>query len=181
MADLIAGGWQVSGIFLAQSGPFLTPTQGGSADPSGTGTGNYRTQRPDRIGKGSLSNQTVDQWFDKSAFVCAGQQNFANKYSCTVGAGGTNPAPIGRFGNSGVGILNGPNSVTLSMGFGKSFVITERVRAFIQGTYTNILDRTNYSNPNTTITSSSFGRITSASSSDFGGNRTGQVAVRLQF
>ncbi len=181
MTDLVAGGWQISGIFLGQSGPFLTPTQGGSADPSGTGSGQYRTQRPDRIGNGAAANPTVGQWFDASAFVCAGQQNFTNKYSCTVGAGGSNPAPIGRFGNSGVGILTGPDTVSLSMGFGKSFSITERIRASIQGTYTNILDRTNYNNPNTTITSSGFGKITSAALADFGGNRTGQIAVRVQF
>ena len=179
--DLIAGGWQLSGIFLGQTGPFITPTQGGSADPSGTGSGLYRTQRPDRLSLGIPANQTIDQWFDKSAFVCAGQAAFANKYSCTVGAGGANPAPIGRFGNSGVGIIEGPGSVTLSMGFGKSFQVTERLRAMIQGTFTNILDRTNYATPNANISSSGFGRITSAAVSDFGGNRTGQIAVRLQF
>ncbi len=181
MTNLLVGGWQLSGIFLAQSGPFLTPTQGGSADPSGTGSGFYRTQRPDRIGAGSLSNPTVDSWLDRSAFACAGQAAFSNKYSCTIGSGGSAPAPIGRFGNSGVGILEGPGAATLSMGFGKFFTITERVRAGFQATFTNILDRTNYNPPSVNISSSGFGRITSATSSDFGGNRTGQLAVRLEF
>ncbi len=181
MADLLVGGWQISGIFLAQSGPFMTPTQGGSADPSGTGSGLYRTQRPDRLASGTIANPTVNAWIDRGAFVCAGQASLSNKYSCTVGAGGSAPPPIGRFGNSGVGILEGPGAVTLSMGFGKFFTITERLRAGVQGTFTNILDRTNYNTPGLNISSSSFGRITSATQSDFGGNRTGQIGVRLEF
>ena len=38
-----------------------------------------------------------------------------------------NVAPIGRFGNSGVGVLLGPGTVNLSMGMGKDFRIAERL------------------------------------------------------
>ena len=51
-ADLAVGGWQLSNIFLWQSGPFLTAyLPAGAIDPSGTGSGTYvggAAQRPDR-------------------------------------------------------------------------------------------------------------------------------------
>ncbi|MBS1875260.1 MAG: carboxypeptidase regulatory-like domain-containing protein [Acidobacteria bacterium] len=180
-ADMFAGGWQLSGIFIGQSGPFMTPSQGGTSDPSGTGSGYYRTQRPDRLASGVPSNQTIAAWVDRNAFVCAGQESMSSKFSCSIGSGGSSPAPIGRFGNSGVGILEGPGGATLSMGFGKYFQATEKFRVGVQGTFTNILDRTNYDIPNLSISSSGFGAITKATVADFGGNRTGQIAVRLEF
>jgi len=79
------------------------------------------------------------------------------------------------------GILEGPGTVNLSMGFGKTFNITERFLAKIEGSYTNLPNRTNYADPRLSITSSSFGKITSERSSEFGGHRTGQVGVRLEF
>jgi hypothetical protein len=181
VADLAAGGWQLSGVFLAQTGPFLTPTQGGSADPSGTGSALYRTQRPDRVGAGAVANPSVNEWFDRAAFVCAGQASMTNPYSCTIGTGGSAPAPIARFGNSGVGILEGPGMASLSLGFGKSFAVTERLHAALQATFTNILNRTNYDVPVSNISNANFGKITASTVADFGGNRTGQIAVRLEF
>ena len=60
--DLLVGGWDVTGITLFQSGPFLTPSFS-DGDPSGTGTtvrGFTATQRPDQIADGSLANPTAD-------------------------------------------------------------------------------------------------------------------------
>jgi hypothetical protein len=42
----------------------------------------------------------------------------------------------------------------------------------------NAFNRTNFSNPNTTVTGSDFGRITGTS---FGGPRAIQLAARLEF
>lgn len=160
----------------------MTPVEGGGFDPSGTGSGTYRTQRPDIVGNPIPTNQNRDSWITRSAFVCAGQTVGANQYNCAIGV---NPAkdlaPIGRFGNSGVGIIEGPGTINLSSGMAKYFRITERFKAGFEATFTNILNHTNLADPNLTITSSSFGKITSARAADFGGSRTGQVAVRLQF
>ena len=61
LVDAIAGGWQVSTIFLVQTGPYETPYfSSGIGDPSGTGSGFYRNQRPDRIGNSVPSNQNRD-------------------------------------------------------------------------------------------------------------------------
>jgi len=64
--DLLVGGWDVAGITLLQSGPFLTPFFG-NADPSGTGTtvrGFTSTQRPDCTGDGNIASSTSDAYFE---------------------------------------------------------------------------------------------------------------------
>lgn len=182
LVDGLLGGWQVSSILLLQTGPYLTPSFSGG-DPSGTGAGFYRTQRPDRIASGTVTNQTRDLWFDRNAFVCPGRvAGSSTQFNCGIGINpASDPAPIGRFGNSGVGILEGPGTVNLSMGVGKAFVITERVRAKIEASFTNLPNHTNLADPRLAITSSAFGKITSERSAEFGGHRTGQVGVRLEF
>src|SRR5437867_2050855 len=82
------GGWDVAGVALAQSGPFLTPSFTGG-DPSGTGAnvrGFTSTTRPDQVGDGNVADPTVDHFFDRNGFVIP-----ANN--------------IGRFGNAPVGSL----------------------------------------------------------------------------
>jgi len=175
VANAIIGGWRLSSIFLVQTGPFLTPTMSGG-DPSGTNGPSRGTQRPDRVGDGSLANPTADAWLDRAAFVCPGRTPGAsNQFNCSV-------TPIARFGNAGVGTLVGPGTVNLSMGFGKDFPISENVKVKFEATFSNLPNHPNLADPSTmNITSSSFGRITSARGADSGGNRTGQMSFRIEF
>lgn len=178
----VLGGWRLSSILLLQTGPHITPSFSGG-DPSGTGSGFYRTQRPDRVASGEVSNRDRNRWIDRSAFVCPGRTaGAANQFDCRIGINpASDLAPLGRFGNSGIGILTGPGTVNLSMGLGKSFAIRERARLKIEGSFTNLPNHTNLADPRLNITSSAFGRITSERSAEFGGHRTGQVGVRLDF
>jgi hypothetical protein len=148
LADQFIGGWQMSGITLLQSGPFLTPTFTGT-DPSGTGVlvrGVTTTQRPDRIGDGNLSNPTADRFFERTAFAAP-----ANN--------------IGRFGNAGVGILEGPGT---SLRY--------------EATFSNLFNHTNLDVPATlNISSPNFGRITRTQPVDNAGPRTIQMSLRLSF
>jgi hypothetical protein len=91
------------------------------------------------------------------------------------------PLPIGRFGNAPVGSIIGPGTVNLSTGLSKTFAITETVRLRAEGTFTNVLNHTNLADPNLDISKTNFGIITSARGSDFGGARSGQVSVRIEF
>ncbi len=193
-ANAVVGGWQVSSIFVWQSGPYLTAyLPSGTIDPSGTGSGTlfYRSQRPDRVGSAKTANRSASGWFNRNAFSCPGTPGGiatlmvqtdpvtgATASPCTVGA---TTAPIGRFGTESVGDLEGPGTVSLSAGLSKAFVITEGVRLRAEGTFTNILNHTNLADPTLDVTSPSFGVITSARGSDFGGNRTGQVSMKLEF
>lgn len=182
VANAVIGGWQLSGIFLAQTGPFLTPFLGSNVvDPSGSGSGLSRNQHPDRIGNGNISNPTRDLWFDVNAFVCPGL-NTRVAGNCRIGINPTrDAAPIGRFGNAGVGIITGPGTINLSLGLNKAFQLTERIKLEAGASFTNVENRVNLADPQMNVISTAFGRITSARSSELGGSRTGQVTMRLSF
>jgi len=182
LADAVLGGWRLSNIFLVQSGPYETPYFS-DGDPSGTGSGLIgRPQHPDRVGNGSVSNPTAGRWLDPTAFVCPATPGWTVGQSCTIGDNpGSDLPPIGRFGNAGLGVVNGPGTVNLSTALGKSFAITERLRVKIEGSFTNILNHVNLADPVLGIDNNSYGQITSARGSDFGGYRTGQISARIEF
>ncbi|HEY0758696.1 MAG TPA: TonB-dependent receptor [Acidisarcina sp.] len=191
LADLAVGGWQVSDILLLQSGTFLTAYMpNGSIDPSGTSSGTFvggAAQRPDRVGNGNSGPHNRNHWFNNNAFACPGQTGYAS-LAPTVATGGVSPCnvgigslPIGRFGTESVGDLTGPGSINLSSGVSKSFVITEGISLRAEGTFTNVLNHTNLADPLTDISQANFGQITQSRGSDFGGNRTGQLSVKLEF
>ena len=119
--------------------------------------------RPDRIGNGNIPNPTPNDWFDINAFV---------------------PTPVGagRIGNAGVGILEGPGTVAVAGGLGKNFMVVERLRLRFEATFTNLLNHPNFAPPATDISSpSTFGQTSSVQTAENGGNRTGQLALRLDF
>ncbi len=198
-ADLFLGGWQLSNIFLWQSGPYESPYfPSGQGDPSGTGSGlsssntgfdpGHRNQAADRVGGVSTTPaaRTRLGWVNKAAFTCPGYPGWTPGAACTTGSGtGPVPSPIGRFGNAGVGSVEGPHLANLSSGLFKNFAITERVRLRAEGTFTNVLNHTNLGDPNVNIASPSFGLISRTVggnyASDQGGARTGQVSVRIDF
>jgi hypothetical protein len=166
-ADLFVGGWSVTGVTLLQTGPWLTPYfPAGLSDPSGTfpSSRSVKQQRPDCVaGKsGYLSNPTTATYFDVSAF--------------TVPA-----ADIGRFGNCGVGILQGPGTATFSMSAGKTFHVTERIGLRYEAQFANLFNILNKDVPNTNVASSSFGTISQSQLVEQAGPRTIQMMLRLQF
>ena len=181
VSDAVIGGWQISSIFTLQSGPFLTPTMSGG-DPSGTNAPRRGTQRPDRLGNGSVADPNRNSWLDRTAFVCPGRVAGPDQYNCSVGVRpGIDPAPIGRFGNSGVGIINGPGTFGWNMGANKRFQIVERVSMRLEASFTNLPNWTNLGDPELNITNANFGKITGSRGVDFGGGRVGQVGMRLEF
>ena len=209
-ADLVVGGWRLSSIFTAQTGPYETPYfPNGQGDPSGTGSGlngsfgdgtgsfdgGHRAQHADQLAGVSVNpaNKNRFLWTNAAAFACPGDPTWTTGNPCTTGSGftpqsdgtfvanGPAPLPIGRFGNSQVGTVEGPGLVNLSAGLSKTFSITERFKVKAEGTFTNVLNHTNLSDPNMDLSSGSFGLISTSIGSDFGGARTGQIAVRAEF
>jgi hypothetical protein len=178
--DAFIGGWQFSNIFLWQSGPYLTPYFS-TGDPSGTGSGVIgRNQAPDVVGDPNSGPQTAAQWFNIGAFVCPATPGWQPGQSCLIGTPG-HGAPIGRFGNAGIGLVEGPGTVNLNSGLSKYFAVTERVKIKLEGSFTNVLNHLNLANPVMAIDSQSVGQITTAQGADFGGARTGQVGARIEF
>jgi len=211
--DLIAGGWRLSSILTVQTGPYETPYfPNGEGDPSGTGSGlngsfgdgtgsfdgGHRNQHPDQLPGISMNpaGKSRLNWTNPGAFACPGDSTWTPGNPCTTGVGfnpltlaplGPVPLPIGRFGNSQVGYVEGPGLVNLSAGLSKTFSITERIKLKTEGTFTNVLNHINLGDPNMDLSSPSFGLITgvvgvsNGRPSDFGGARTGQIAARLEF
>jgi hypothetical protein len=160
-ADLFLGGWELSPIFTSQTGLPLTINQ-----PTVTNIGGERRSRPNRIGNGTLPSdqQTVDRWFDTTAFVALDP---------TPGRPGFVPNQI--FGNSGVGIIRGPGFVNLDVNLAKDFRITERWSAQFRAEFFNALNRANFGVPGVTI-GGGFGQIVSANEA-----RIIQFALKLRF
>ena len=162
--DALVGGWDVTGVTLLQSGPFLTPSFS-TGDPSGTGTtvrGFTATQRPDAVGDGNLSNPTADALLRSRRLRIP-----ANN--------------IGRFGNAEVGTLIGPGTSTFSMTLGK---ITLRGSSHVrlEFAFSNLFNIENLDVPSQMeVTSSAFGRITGTQTVDQAGPRTIQCRSVIAF
>jgi hypothetical protein len=158
------GGWNLNTVTLIQTGPWLTPVISPTADQSNTGIVGRGgiTARPDEVG----TNPNVasgDVLWNLNAFA-------------------PTPAGAGRIGNAGVGILEGPGTIAVSAGLSKIFQIRERVRLRFESTFTNALNHTNFAPPATYVSDpSTFGVLQSAQTAGQGGNRTGQLALRLDF
>jgi hypothetical protein len=116
------------------------------------------------------------------AFACPSNTGYtARSYagnSCSVGV---NSNPIGRFRSESIGDIEWPGTVNWSAGLSKRIAIIENFHLRVEGTFTNFLSHTNLNDPLLDITNPNFGKITTARRSDFGGNRTGQVSMRLEF
>jgi hypothetical protein len=162
--DAILGGWEVSTVSMWETGPFLTPITSPSLDPANLNLV-YRGAllRPDRIGNGNLANPRPDQYFDINAFA-------------------PTPAGAGRVGNSGVGILVGPGTVAMAGGLAKTFTLREGIRARFEATFTNLPNHPNFAAPSVDVSApATFGKTTSVQSAENSGNRTGQLALRIDF
>jgi len=161
----ILGGWQLSNVTLIQSGPYLTPTfSAGLADSANINTFNRGSVlRPDQVGNGNINNPTPDGYFDINAFTAP-------------------PANAGRIGNAGVGTLVGPGTIAISGGLAKTFSLTERVKVRFETTFTNLPNHPNFAPPAVDVsTSATFGKTSTVQTAENAGNRTGQIALRLEF
>ncbi len=128
----VLGGWQTNAIVTLRTGFPFTVTQGAI-----TNTANV-TIRPDRIANGSLSNPTVNQWFDPNAFRLVSCQDPTLPELC-------------RYGNSGVGILEGPGAKVVDFSLFKNFTITERFRVQFRGEFFNFFNTPQFARPNATL------------------------------
>jgi len=188
VVDGILGGWQMSTIFLAQTGPFDTPFM--QFDSSGNS--NFGFNRPDLAGNPNNVHHTSTQWWNPNVFACpggaAGQDFAKNPDGSTSVVIDTNKCNvIGRFGNASVGSLVGPPTVTWNLGLSKRFHLTERVAFKFESSFTNVLNHPNFDDPRNNLTeggasgNGTFGKVLATRIGDAGGNRVGQLALRIEF
>jgi hypothetical protein len=162
--NALLGGWELNTITLVETGPWLTPSISASYDQSNTNVLNRGAfLRPDEVSTNLYAGQSRAQYFNLAAFA-------------------PTPAGAGRFGNAGVGILQGPGTSAVSLGLAKSFRVTEAIRARFESTFTNVLNHTNFAPPATQIdVPGTFGVLSAPQTAENAGNRTGQVALRIDF
>ena len=64
----------------------------------------------------------------------------------------------------------------------KVFPVTEKVRKRFESTFTNVLNHTNFAPPATqTDVPATFGILSAPQTAENAGNRTGQLALRVEF
>jgi len=164
--DALVGGWEISGVWLMQSGPFMTVAT--YADPSGTGYNfcpcNFNGGRADTVqGVNPYAGQNLGAWINPAAFVNPGNN-------------------IGRFGNASQGDVVGPGTKVISASLIKSFSITEGVRMQIGAQVANLTNHPNYQPPaNLNVDASAFGAITAMQTAEAGGPRQIQLTGRITF
>jgi hypothetical protein len=153
IASYILGNWQTSGIYVMQTGTPISITAACTFSGA-TGYGCYA----DRLKNPNLSSgQSMNQWFDTTAF--------ASPAAYTFGSGSrTEPN------------LRNPGTISFDSVMSRWQPIKERMRLQFRAEFYDILNHPNLGSPSASITSSTFGRITSKS-----GNRTMVMALRLEF
>ncbi|MFN0105902.1 MAG: carboxypeptidase regulatory-like domain-containing protein [Bryobacteraceae bacterium] len=142
-ADLLIGGWGISGIATIATGqPVIL------RGPNRTGSP-VIIHLPDRVCDGRNSDISGNVrnngflWFETACF---------------------STPPVGYFGNSGRTVLNAPGLNNWDIGVQKSFVPHERssARLILRGEAFNALNHTQFSSPNGDLSAGiNFGRITS--------------------
>ncbi len=151
----VAGSWQLTGVFQAQSGGPLTVVAG--KDQSQTNLNHDRaTITGASFGSGACgSSAPCIDYLNPSGFGL--------------------PA-TGEFGTVGKGALRGPGLLNFDVGFFKNFPIRERWRFQFRAEFFNLFNRVNLNNPTNSVSSGGFGSIKSAQDP-----RIGQLALKLFF
>jgi hypothetical protein len=159
LAKAVAGGWQLSGFAIFQSGYPFTVFNG--ANPAGDynsdGTGGDRPNAPltPLASSGYTRAQFLSGIFPISAFPI--------------------PAP-GTDGTLGRNTFRGPGFAEVDLSVGKRFAITERLRFSLRLDSYNALNHVNLNPPVSDLSNSNFGRSTSALLP-----RQYQVGARIEF
>jgi len=147
------GGWELSGIVVAETGPTMNITLGGTAGGNGLPTA---TNRPDLTGSVSYPG-TVGEWFNTSAF--------------------STPQP-GAWGTAGYDAVYGPGRDNWNISLFKDFTISEArgSRLELRLETFNTFNHVQWNSPDNNFSSGTFGRVNGATDP-----RTLQLGLKLYF
>jgi hypothetical protein len=163
--------WQLSGLFQSRSGDPLTIISNANNN-SGSG------QNRDR------AIQTgVNPYGGSACPATAHCKSWLNPLSFTV-----NPAPVGpnftpNYGSVVKGSFSGPRYTDIDMALTRSFPIKEAAVLQFRAEYFNLLNHTNFGDPNTTL-GSTFGQITGTTPQNGAAPndpRIAQLSLKLNF
>jgi Carboxypeptidase regulatory-like domain/TonB-dependent Receptor Plug Domain len=159
----LASGWTITGMHRIQSGTPLAFTMGTDVAQNGTLSpgaqyaqlGPGMTAEDVRLDHDSRDDM-IAAYFNTGAFVPLSE------------------VPRGIYGNAGRGLVYGPADVTTDLAVMRYFDLPSNVRLQLRGEFFNAFNQVNFDNPNTTLSSSTFGRITGA-----GPGRVVQLAAKV--
>jgi hypothetical protein len=152
----VVNGWQINGITTLSSGGPYNVLSGVDSNLDG-----IATDRPDRVGDPSFGggrsrSQKIAGYFNTAAFA--------------VPAAGT------PYGDSPRNPLIGPGYVNTDISAFKRFAIYEQSTLLFRAEIFNVFNNVNLNNPNGTLGSTNFGKITGA-----GSPRIVQLALKYEF
>jgi len=170
LLNRFVGDWQLAGVTILQSGPFLTPYEQ-TVDPANTNILTTVGQaRPDQLSSVSLyaAHRNSGQWLNPAAFPYLSLQTPA-------GIG------IGRFGNAPVGGVIGPGTGNFSLSLMKNIAFAENSKFQFGLEAANLFNHRNYEPPNMQVDSSGFGSITALQTAEGAGPRSLELSGRISF
>ena len=141
----ILGGWEISGVTVAQTGTPLFV----SYSPDTLGLGGGTSNRPDLVGNPRSAPKTQAEWFNTGAYAAP----------LAPWAGGTNDG----FGTAGKDSAVGPGLFNWNLALFKSFPFTgkESPHLELRAETFNTFNHTEFQNVDTGQTDSNFGQVTS--------------------
>jgi outer membrane receptor protein involved in Fe transport len=149
----VAGGWQLNGIYQAQTGFPLSVNRGATLDIR------YLTWRPDVTCDPNNGPETPSQWFDTSCFNAR-----------TLAETGERPGNVGRNTVRGPGFQRTDLSIFKNFNFATTQRIQVRIEAF------NLWNQARFGQPVGTLGAANFGQITTAED-----GRIIQLAIKYSF
>jgi hypothetical protein len=164
VARYIVNGWETSGLFVFRSGDPLTIISNSSnADGSGQTRDRAIQVGPAYGGSACAAATHCKSYLNPASFV--------------------DPA-AGNYGTFVKGSLVGPQYADWDASIARKFPFDERVYLQFRAEYFNLLNHTNFGDPNSTATASNFGQITSTTSQNVditNDPRIAQFSLKLVF
>jgi hypothetical protein len=163
VAGVLLNGWTLTGFHRFQSGSPLVFTMGTDVAQNGIlqPNGQYALLVP-----GATAGD-VRRDHDSTADMIAAYFN-------TAAFVPLNRVPAGIYGNARRGLVYGPGDGNTDVAVLRYLNVGPGLRLQLRGEFFNAFNQVTFNNPNTTLSSSTFGRITGA-----GPGRVGQLAVKL--
>jgi hypothetical protein len=169
LAGALFGGWSTSGVLTLQSGLALTVAYNNLTNVFGISEDRAQVaagcNKANLVNPGSVDSK-LGKYFNTSCLTTPP----------IIGADGIGTA----FGNSTSGIVDGPGQFNIDLSLMRNIPISwpkEGCNLQLRGDFFNALNRPQFSNPNTTYGSASFGVISNTSVNP----RVGQLAAKIVF
>lgn len=163
--DEVVGGWKLGAIANLHSGFPITVSSPGNYQV------NQRANRANHYRKLVVKNRSVDNWFgtDPSAAACGVN---SDNGSCAYGQESTT-----GFGTASVGSERAPGFKNVDANLSKSFAFTETTNLQFRANFYNVLNTVSWGAPDNSISSATFGKVTSTNSTE----RQIELALKLNF